>query len=177
MSNKRKQFSLEQKLKILEKIDSGEAKHSVAKEFNIAPSTLSTFIKDRHKIENQIRDGAIGPKRKKIRAAKFEDVDNAVFKWFQEVRSRNIPINGPLIREKALEFSKLFGHGNFQASVGWLNRFRERFGISFKIICGEEKSVPLDKVNEWRAGKYKLTFIHTYIHIYGNVKTMCTLLR
>lgn len=165
MSNlKRKQFSLEEKLKILGKLDSGHAKQSVAKEFNIAPSTLSTFIKDREKIEKQIRSAS--GSQKKIRAAKFEDVDKAVFKWFQEVRSRNIPINGPLIREKALELSKLYGHNEFQASVGWLNRFRDRFGISFKIICGEEKSVPLEKVNEWRIGKYILIFI-----IYGKFKT------
>jgi hypothetical protein len=88
-----------------------------------------------------------------MRKAQFEDVDTVVYKWFQEVRSRNVPLTGSLIREKALEFAKMLGVENFQASVGWLNRFRERYGVLSKCISGEASDVPMNSVNEWRNGE------------------------
>jgi len=88
-----------------------------------------------------------------MRKAQFEDVDTVVYKWFQDVRSRNVPLTGPLIREKALEFAKMLKVENFQASVGWLNRFRERYGVLSKCISGEASDVPMNSVNEWRNGE------------------------
>uniref|UniRef100_A0A2S2R353 Tigger transposable element-derived protein 6 n=1 Tax=Sipha flava TaxID=143950 RepID=A0A2S2R353_9HEMI len=88
-----------------------------------------------------------------MRMAQFEDVDMVVYKWFQDVRSRNVPMTGPLIREKALEFAKMLEVENFQASVGWLNRFRERYGVLSKCISREASDVPMNSVNEWRNGE------------------------
>ncbi|CAG0884226.1 unnamed protein product, partial [Darwinula stevensoni] len=102
-----------------------QKKKDVAKDFGITPSTLSTFLKDRSKIEEKSCEVNIGPHRKKIRTATFEDLDKAV---------------GPLIQEKALQLAAALGHTNFLASVGWLNRFRDRFGIAAKAICGEESA-------------------------------------
>lgn len=152
-SLKRKQFSLEEKKKIIDEVDSGMKKGDVSRKHGITPSTLSTFLKDRHKIELQLQQPLMGPKRKRIRQPQLQDVDSAVFTWFQDMRSRNVAINGPLIREKALQFATTLGHEHFQASVGWLNRFRERYGIVAKFICGEAGDTPMESVMEWRAGE------------------------
>jgi hypothetical protein len=61
-----------------------------------------------------------------------------------DMRAKNAPVSGPLLREKAREYTTALGHDEFQASVGWLNRFRDRNGIVAKVLCGEEKDVPLD---------------------------------
>lgn len=53
-----------------------------------------------------------------MRKAQNEDVVTAVFKWFQDVRSRNVPLTGPSIREKALEFAKMLEVKNLQVSDG-----------------------------------------------------------
>lgn len=34
----------------------------------------------------------------------FQDVDKDVYRWFEDVRSRDVPVNGALIKEKAQEF-------------------------------------------------------------------------
>ena len=52
---KRKQFSLKEKLKILEEVDKGLKKSDIAKKLSISASTLSTFIKGRNKIEKKRR--------------------------------------------------------------------------------------------------------------------------
>jgi predicted DNA binding protein len=56
-------------LTILEKIDYEKKKSDVARDFGIAPSTLSTILKDRKRIEEKIKERALGPQREKIRNA------------------------------------------------------------------------------------------------------------
>ena len=53
------------------------------------------------------------------------------------IREKNIDVNGSLIREKALEFAAKAGVENFQASTGWLTRFKRRENIDWKgcSIC------------------------------------------
>lgn len=70
------------------------------------------------------------------------------------MRAKNIPVGGPLIRQKALNFANLLGHDEFQARVGWLDKFRFCYGIVSKVICGED-AVPMDRANEWCDGEIK----------------------
>lgn len=48
---------------------------------------------------------------------------------------------GPLIRSKAKEIAESLGNNTFNASSGWLNKFKIRHNITFKAICGEAASV------------------------------------
>jgi hypothetical protein len=105
---KRRRFTLKEKSTILERIDAGKKKIDVAREFGIASSTLSTILRDRKRIEDKIKERALGSHRKKIRNDLHDDIDKAVFSWLQDVRSTNIPISGPVIREKALIRTRLF---------------------------------------------------------------------
>ncbi|GBM29117.1 Tigger transposable element-derived protein 6 [Araneus ventricosus] len=75
-------------------------------------------------------------------------------KWFCSARAKNIPVNGVLLQEKAKEIGESLGLETFKASNGWLEKFRTRHNISFKQICGEEKSVNPNEVTDW-FGKLK----------------------
>ena len=97
----------------------------------------------------------LNPVRKRLRTAKYENFDDAVFIWFQDVRSKNIPISGPLLREKAVEYSRALGYDDFHASVGWLNRFRDRYGIRTKVLCGESGDALTAQANEWKEAAIK----------------------
>ena len=48
----------------------------------------------------------------------YPDLDDAVWSWFCEARSRNIPMSGRLIQEKAAVLATAFGHNDFTASNG-----------------------------------------------------------
>lgn len=152
-SQKRKQFSLQEKIAIINDVEKGLKKGEAARKYGIAPSTLSTFLKDKKKIEEQLESSTLGPQRKRMRTAQHQDVDAAVFQWFQEARSRNIPINGPLLREKACQLATMLGVEHFQGSVGWMNRFRDRYGVVAKTICGEANDAPLQPISDWRHGE------------------------
>ena len=56
----------------------------------------------------------------------------ALMQWIGAVQERNIPINGPIVQEKALEFAECMGLKDFSASGGWLDRFKKRENIDFK---------------------------------------------
>ena len=54
-----------------------------------------------------------------------------------------------MIQEKAVIFAKELNTENFQASDGWLRRWKERNNISFKTISGESESVTSEMINAW----------------------------
>ena len=55
---------------------------------------------------------------KKMRSCDYEQVGKAVFKWFSVQRSQNVLIDGPMLKEKALQFAKSFNFPAFKASDG-----------------------------------------------------------
>ena len=54
---------------------------------------------------------------------------------------RRIIINGPILKEKALQFAADLGNTNFKGSNGWLDSFTKRNGISFGTQSGERGDV------------------------------------
>ena len=55
-----------------------------------------------------------------LRKKKWKKINDALLKWFTFMRANNIPINGPILLGKALEFAKAFNYGDLKASNGWL---------------------------------------------------------
>ncbi|XP_054709194.1 tigger transposable element-derived protein 6-like [Uloborus diversus] len=97
----------------------------------------------------------IEPNRKRSKACSYETVDEAVLKWIKVVRDQNLPISGPLIKEKVLEYAKHFGCDDFQASSGWLNKFKKRHAIKEKVVPGESRSVDDAVCDDWRNNELK----------------------
>ncbi|GBM75063.1 Tigger transposable element-derived protein 6 [Araneus ventricosus] len=65
------------------------------------------------------------------------------------MRDKNVPISGPFIIEKALQFTKVLGYDDFRGSNGWLEKFKRRHGIMAKIISGESKDVDDNDNENW----------------------------
>ena len=76
-------------------------------------------------------------------------MDQAIFNWFLNMRSQNVPLSASIIQEKAVIFAKELNTENFQASDGWLQCWKERNNISFKTVSGDSKSVTPEMVNAW----------------------------
>ena len=75
-------------------------------------------------------------KRQRMRSAASEDLDKACYKWLLNVRHQNMPVNGSMLKVKALYFKELGLSDTFQASDWWLDRWKKRFNVSFKTISG-----------------------------------------
>ena len=68
------------------------------------------------------------------------------------MRSQNVPLSASIIQEKTV-FAKELNTENFQASDGWLRRWKERNNKSFKTVSGESKSVTPNKTYKLKSKK------------------------
>ena len=65
------------------------------------------------------------------------------------MRTNNLPVNGTVVKEKAISYAKELQIEGFKASNGWFERWKSRFNVSFKTIAGEEKSVTPEMTSSW----------------------------
>ena len=93
-------------------------------------------------------------KKRNLRDESSQQLDEKVYEWFVTQRSKNIPISGPLLQERARQISLQLGGasaGTFKGSNGWLQKFRTRHGIKHRAICGESATVDPATVDDWKA--------------------------
>lgn len=127
----------------------------LAERFHVGKTQINELLKDGEAIRKVwALNSNENVKNVKFRKTTASEVDEVVLKWFRSARAKNIPVSGVLLQEKAREVGERLGLENFKASNGWLEKFRTRHNISFKQICGEEKSVSLNEIADWN-GKLK----------------------
>ena len=99
---KRSGLDLKTKINIINEVEKQNSnKTLIAKQFNIPKSTLSTILRNKDKICAAIATGNVGMKSKRFRGADYNDLESELLKWFNHIRSQNIPLSGPFIMEKA----------------------------------------------------------------------------
>lgn len=151
-SRKRKPLTIEQKMDILKRLDAHVGTRvSLANELGMPVSTINTIAKMRDSIEKVAQE--TGPMAKKIMAIKtspYEELENMVKEWFVNTRAANLPVDGKLLREKALHIATRLGIDNFTASNGWIDRFKKRHNIVYNTVCGESRSVDGATVEDWK---------------------------
>ncbi|KAG7157467.1 Tigger transposable element-derived protein 7-like 19 [Homarus americanus] len=85
-----------------------------------------------------------------MRVAKDTNLEEAVTKWFVQQRSCGNVIRGVEIQAAAVKLASHMGIENFEASDGWLWRFRNRHGMCNKITHGEAGSSPTEDIEPFR---------------------------
>lgn len=143
-------LSLEQRISVIRESEKGKSQRQLASEFNCGKSQIQNTIANRVRYVKEWEENA-NKNSKKRRWQPFEDVNNAVLEWFNRARAKGLPISGPMVQEKALKFASDLGIPNFNASNGWLDRFRVRHGIVFRAVCGESAEVNQDVVSDWKS--------------------------
>ena len=82
--------------------------------------------------------------------AKHSDMEEALFLWFSNVRSKNVTVTDDILRAKAKEFGKELNVSDFAYSNGWLQRFKTRHSIGNHVISGESAGVDQELVSDGR---------------------------
>ena len=108
---------LETKYKALVELEKGKSNKEVAQSFGIPPNTLSTWKKNKEKVFEAYNKG--NAKTKRMKSDTYEQVNNAVLKWFTRIRAENVPVSGILIKEKALYFAKELNFEKVSGSVDY----------------------------------------------------------
>jgi hypothetical protein len=108
-----------------------------------APSKQS--VNDWRKAANSLRQQlaersskgqAVTTQRNK--AARYPELEEALFVWFRQQQSNDMTITEQLLREQAQVFGAKFNvHESFIFSSGWMQKFKKRYGIKSYALHGE----------------------------------------
>ena len=85
-----------------------------------------------------------------MRQGTFANLDQAIFKWFLVVRSRDVAVSTLVFKTKAIEFAEKINVENFKASDGCLDRWKKLFNVSFKTVSGENNACTDEMVAPWK---------------------------
>ncbi|XP_025407826.1 tigger transposable element-derived protein 6-like [Sipha flava] len=107
-------------------------------------------IKNKEKIMDEWVNSKNSGKSKRVKTPSFEQIDQKLYEWFVSVRSKNLPISGPIIQTKAMKLAEKMNVKDFKASNGWLEKFKKRHDIVWKQVSGEANDVNQETVVEWK---------------------------
>ena len=125
VKRKLKNTKLIQKCQIIRQIEKGMTNKEASEKFGVPKNTISTWMKNKDKLFEGLEQSSSDAE--KMRRCDYEQVGKAVFKWFSLQRSQNVPIDGPILKEKALQLAKSFNFPTFKASDGWLDKWKKRW--------------------------------------------------
>lgn len=152
MRSKRKELALEKKVELLKESESsGKSHRRLAEQFGIGKTQVASILKRKRELLDAFEQNEPAQKKRCSYAGVYDDLNDLTWKWFCRVRSQNVPVSGPMIKEKATVFAERLSLNDFKASNGWLDRFKRRHNITFQAACGESKSVSDETVEEWKS--------------------------
>nr|XP_048280814.1 tigger transposable element-derived protein 4 [Myodes glareolus] len=146
---KKKSLSIEEKIDIINAVESGKKKAEIAAEYGIKKNSLSSIMKNKDKVLEAFESLRFDPKRKRLRTAFYTDLEEALMRWYRIAQCLNVPVNGPMLRLKANDFAQKLGHNDFKCSNGWLDRFKSRYGLVFRAQSVEASGISTDPAVVW----------------------------
>jgi len=158
----RKALTLEKKIELITDKGHGMSTRDLVIKYGISKSSVANIIRRKEEYLSDYASNCNKGIKRKQKDDGGQKIDELVFEWFTVQRSKNIPISGPILQEKARQFAEQLGYlpGEFKGSNGWLEKFRTRHAISSHVISGESTSVDNSTVEEW--SKRLLTIIDGY---------------
>lgn len=147
-SRKNNYLSLKDKAEILQRLDHGAQASNLAREYGISKSTVSRFKKKKMVIEKAVT--TIYPnntERRTMRGTFYKKTETALYQWYLEQRRQNIAVTGVMLRKKAQQLYDECEVSNYSfcASIGWLSKFKRRYGIKLTkgltTACAQPDSV------------------------------------
>ncbi|KAF6127691.1 hypothetical protein HJG60_018897 [Phyllostomus discolor] len=110
--NKRGKYTilnLEEKMKVLSRIEAGQSHKNIMDEFGISKSTFYDIKKNKKLILDFVLKQDIpffgAEKRKRTTGAKYGDVDNEIYMWYQQKCSAGVPVRSVELQAAAERFA------------------------------------------------------------------------
>ena len=170
---KRTRLSIEQKVEVIDFVNSGNSQTAAAKKFGLSRPAVNSIMQNVSKLQDAYENEIKYVKRKNVGYdGKSTVLDHILHDWHVRIENdaRNLNITGEIIQTKALHFRDLIlaKHSealksevklslqSFKASKGWLEKFMQRTRGKSKTICGESKSVDMNAVEQKLAKIRKL---------------------
>ncbi|XP_069132369.1 uncharacterized protein [Argopecten irradians] len=138
LKKKRNDLSLAQKMDIVDMLDEKLSQAEVAQRLKCSQSTISRIASKKEEIRLLFKTNQ-NTQRKRQRTSSAKDIEVALTAWYNEAKSNDMPITGPIMMEKAKEISVELNYEKFTPSSGWLSRWKTRNAVSWKRPPKEKK--------------------------------------
>ncbi len=135
----------------MELIEKGESHDSISKKFNVALSTIGKIKKRKECYQDLDIETRKKKKINSFQSSLHAELDSRVNHYFNVCRSYNLTVTGEMLQEAAKKTATDLKIENFNASRGWLDKFKQRHLISMRNLCGESNSVNKETVDNWKA--------------------------
>lgn len=142
-SKKAKVLSLKDKADIVDLLQKGGSVTGLAKKYQVAKSTICSIKNKDKAIKACVNNTICGPGvRKTLRASELPKMEKNLYKWFVNMRNKKMPVSGLMLKAKAKQLHEEINENNrgFNASDGWLQNFKKRYGVRLLKISGEKLS-------------------------------------
>ena len=148
-------LSLEKKVEIIKhtQCNPGLSLRSLESLFGCGKTQIGKILKNKESILASYQSNASGSRVhtiSKARNSEYSEINDALYKWFVLARSKNIPVGGQQLMEKAKMIAATLGKSKFKGSQGWLEKWKKRFAIKQLKICGESGEVRGETVDSWK---------------------------
>jgi hypothetical protein len=153
MSGKRKytEKTLAEKAKTLQDLDSGMSMRACATKYFVFVGMIINWKNNKSEIISSIFEfTSLSHKRFAQVNDNDKVIDERVYEWFANARCQNIHVPSPILQTKVLQVVASIGLNNFKASNGWLEAFRKRHYIQFRLLFRESTGMDENVVNHWK---------------------------
>ena len=121
-------------------------------------NAVSTWFKNKEKLNSSLEKGESNSKRKKSHDGEFEDMDKAFYLWFETRRSQQVSIDGVLLKEKTLNFTEELGETDCFSGFGSVTGKKGMIPFYviyvFMLVWKHNKSI----LHKWGGLKLKNSF-------------------
>jgi DDE superfamily endonuclease/Tc5 transposase-like DNA-binding protein len=163
-------LSLSQKKEILDRLERNDTQERIANEYGINPSSVTRIKQSRLSIEAAIKHTSEELAEKKVRSSgsggSFPLIDERLLIWHRHYANR-MDISIASLQHMAQKFVSEFLNShdnpfqvsslsNFKVSVGWIQKWQKRHGVTSKTKHGEAASVDPNLI---ASGRSKLSSI------------------
>ena len=90
--------SLIDKYKALKEIEEGQSCIPASRKYGVTKNTISHWIKQKQKIFEAVEENDASKKRKRVKPATYEELDNATYKWLKSARDCNVPVGANVLK-------------------------------------------------------------------------------
>lgn len=141
---KQTRLSIEDRVKIVKRLDNGEKGTDLAREYKISRSAI-TFIKKSKEYLIKQRSALImcqgQTSKKRCTGVENSPLEQALYEWFLHKKSIGESVTGTMLQEKAIELNKMLnGTSNFKGTNGFISKFKKRHSIGSSTVHGEKAS-------------------------------------
>ena len=123
---------------------------TLGERFGIGKTTVSDILKRKLVYKEEYERNSSGAKYRVVSTSKYGDLNELVWKWFCQARTKNIPISGPIVQEKAMQFAEELQLSDFKGSNGWLDKWKGHYNIKSFKVSGESASVDVEVVANYQ---------------------------